>query len=294
MASRTRGRGYDHLPEHRRRIYQQDRCTDFDDLLDQALAHGKTVTLTAWPDGTPIADDKDAWKLLGKIANTAKGKTVSVLRNTTLGLGPAVDSSGTVTARFQVRPKDHGRDFIAAKLEAGEPVSYNPAIPRARGKYICPQCHHRRSTAPRTLCLDCAADQATASAKQFAREQAEAARRTWGQAWDDAANWEVDHALAPPRTPREQADRPIAEQAREHLSLEQRIRQRTGQFLDWEEHAPARPAGRGITGKAAQVPRNLRAQAQAQRDRAQAAQLDGPHGEKIRQMLDEWTNGNRR
>lgn len=290
MATRKPRRSIDELPAHRQRIYRQERCTDFDDLIAQAAAHGKPVTIRAWPDGTPLTSEQDCWDLINKLRCTRAGRQWTIRRGQPDGLGPQLDGDQW-TARIRVLSKAEGQNYIAGRIERGEPVLFNPAVPRASGKYICPQCHHRRSAAPKTLCLDCVQHQATAASRQFAREAAEAARRTWGQAWDDPANWDVDHALAPPRTPREQADRPVAEQARDHIGLEDRIRQRTGQLLDWQEHAPGRPAPKTVKGKLADIPRNLRDQARAGRDTSAAEKLDGPHGEKIRQLLDEWTNG---
>jgi hypothetical protein len=194
-----------------------------------------------------------------------------------------------------VLPKDQGREYIAARLERGELIPFSPFADRARGKYMCPKasggCGHRRSKAPGRLCLDCQAARAARYSAEAARQAAEQARRAWGEGWDDVTNWQVDHALAPPRTAREQAARPVAEQARQHISLERRIRQRTGQWLSWEEHAPSRPPATGIAGKLRQTRYAVKDHAHAARDQAEAAAVDGPQGEKIRQMLDQWKSG---
>jgi hypothetical protein len=295
MGTTSSGRGYDHLPAHRQRIYKQDRCTDFDDLIAQASAHGRPVTLTCWPaDGRPLADEQDCWDLINKLRNSRPGRQWTIRRGQPDGLGPQL-RGGRWVAKIQVLPKDQGREYIAARLERGELIPFSPFAERARGKYICPRlaggCGHRRSKAPGWLCLDCQAAGAARNSVDAARQAAEQARRAWGEGWDDVTNWRVDHALTPPRTPRERAARPVAEQARQHISLEQRIRQRTGQRLSWEERPPSRLPATGATGKLREAPRVIKDHMQAAQDQAEAAAVDGPPGEKIRQMLDQWKSG---
>jgi hypothetical protein len=105
MASRSGGRGYDHLPEHRRRIYARDASHDFDELIERSFATGKAFGLSLWPDGTPVADEADAWRLLGKIANCRAGRRYTIRRNQGDGLGPRQRPDGRWEAWFAARPK---------------------------------------------------------------------------------------------------------------------------------------------------------------------------------------------
>ena len=99
------GRTRDDLPAHRRRIYNQDACHDFDDLIERSLTTGKALGLSRWPDGTPVADEADAWKLLGKIANCKAGRQYTIRRGQPDGLGPRQRPDGTWEAWFAARPK---------------------------------------------------------------------------------------------------------------------------------------------------------------------------------------------
>lgn len=202
------GRGYDHLPEHRRRIYQGEVCHDFDDLLDQALAHGKDVILSAWPDGTPIADAQDAWQLLGKLANCKHARqNYSVARNQNAGLGPVQLPDGTWAARFRVLPKDQGREHITARREAGEQLTFNPAAPktRSRGKYICRTamggCGHRRAPEPEALCDDCAVRR---TGQHGASYEITLATHRPGDGTPDVRIWMIEHGHTAPRSTTEQ------------------------------------------------------------------------------------------
>lgn len=143
-------------------------------------------------------------------------------------------------------------------------------------------CGHRHSREPGRLCDDCAQKQATRGSAQAAAEERERrdrlARRRWGQDWDDQINWLTDHAMAPPRTPQEQADRPRSEQARQHIGLEHRERRRGESFLPWEERPPRLPGGLSL-------PRQLRQARQAAADRIELDRIDDPA---LREMLQRW------
>jgi|SRR5271165_4975359 len=278
------GRGYDHLPEHRRRIYTSDRCADFDELIAEAAAHGKPVTITCWPDDSqPIASEQNAWDLINKLRNTRAGRAWTVRRNQPDGLGPQQRRDGAWTARVQILPKDVGREWVAAQAEAGNILAFNPAARKSKGKYICSRkiggCGHRHSTASGLLCASCA-DTRAAAAERRERQQAE--RRQWGQGWDNPLNYAIDHGQAEPRTRREEADRAASARAGQNTDLEERLRRRAGLEMGWEERPPAtRPP----------VTRRLRKAAQALADEAKAAKLDGPQGEYVRALIDDLKAG---
>jgi hypothetical protein len=183
-------------------------------------------------------------------------------------------------------PKSQGRDHITRLIEAGGIPAFNPAQGRPRGRYMCRTvmggCGHRHARAPGTLCDDCAARHAARASTQAAAEERQhreqLARRRWGEDWDDPANWRADHALAAPRTPREQADRSRSEQARQHVGLEQRERRRGQSWRPWEERPPRIP-------ERASLPRQLRQARQAVADRIEASRIEDPA---LREMLDRW------
>ena len=249
---RGTGRGRADLPEHRRRIYDQDRCADFDELLAQAGADGKTRALRAWPDGTPLASEQDCWDLINKIRNCKAGREWTIRRGQPDGLGPQLDDAGQWTANIQVLPKDEGRAFITAKLEAGEEILYNALTPgrRSRGKYICRTamggCGHRHAPAPEQLCDDCASKQAGQHSRDY--ENALAFHQP-GDANPNVLVWQVEQGHVPARS-----------------SLERKVR---ADYLDYL--AKARAARREAE--------------QAQQDAGQAARSIG------RQLIDLWRSG---
>lgn len=282
------GRGYDHLPEHRRRIYQGDRCTDFDQLIAEASSHGKPVSVTCWPDGRPITDEQDAWDLINKIRNSRPGRKWTIRRGQPDGLGPQQAGDGTWTARLQFLPKDQGREYITAQLDAGNLIPFNPARRKASGKYICRKdrggCGHRRAAQPETLCAGCAVTAAERQAAEFTagqrKELQQLAQRSWGEDWESKPNYLADHALIPPRVPREEADLRTSARARQNIPLEERLRQRAGAQLPWEEERP-RPQRRTIGMRTRQARQSLA-------DQAEAAQLgDDPAAEYVRKLVDE-------
>jgi|SRR5215469_15489599 len=145
-------------------------------------------------------------------------------------------------------------------------------------------CGHRRAAQPETLCAQCAvtttARRATAAAEAERRELQQLARRTWGEGWDDRANYFADHALIEPRTPREQADRPTSVRARQNMPLEARLRVRAGAQLGWEEQPP-QPPGRSIS-------RRIRQSRKAAADEIAASQLGAdPAAEYVRKLIDD-------
>jgi hypothetical protein len=145
-------------------------------------------------------------------------------------------------------------------------------------------CGHRRAAEPESLCDDCQTrhadrDRSRAAAEER-REREQRARRRFGEGWDDRLNWLTDHALAPPRTPRELADRPRAAEAARHIGLEQRARAVGGATLAWEERRP-RPGGDPLT-RASGALRRIR---QAAADRIETSRIEDPA---LREMLDRW------
>jgi hypothetical protein len=288
MATKS-GRTRNDLPEHRRRIYQQDACHDYDTWIEQAAAlpAGRCLVLTRWPDGTPIADEADAWQLLNRIKDCKAGRQYTIRRGQPAGLGPRQRPLGGAVRR---PPKSAGRDHIARLIDAGGIPAFNPAQRKARGKYICPRaiggCGHRHSRAPGQLCDDCAQQRADQASRQAAAEERQRrdllARRQFGEGWDDHLNWLTDHA--PPRTPREHADRPLAEQARQLTGLEERERRRAGIAFPWEERRPGRP-GQDILSRTHSM---LRESRQALADRIEISQITDP---RMREMLERWRTG---
>lgn len=129
-------RTVDQLPPHLRRKFSHERCTDFDELLDLALADGQVHELDCWPDGTPLLSSEDADQLRKKIyALKPVRKTHSVMcvggEKPFKGIIERPD--GTFVFRFKVFPKDVGRANIAERAERGEQLPYNRAADRQAG-----------------------------------------------------------------------------------------------------------------------------------------------------------------
>lgn len=186
-------------------------------------------------------------------------------------------------------PKSEGRDHIARLIELGQHPGFNPITQRKHGKYMCSRsiggCGHKHSWQPGQLCDDCAGRQAgwhDALDAQEAREAAaKLARRQWGEAWEDLDNWRADHALIPPRTPREHADRQRAEEARQHIPAEQRARTAARQWFPWEERAPFEVAASATT----RLRDVFREQRQAAADSIEIGRIQDPS---LREMLKRW------
>lgn len=238
----TSGRNTGHLPRHLQRKLSggEERCTDFDDVLHWAFSGGdaappadwcmratrfgdRAIALLSWPGGTPIADEQDAWRLLAKMADSHHGKRdYSVHRKAAAGLGPQQAPDGSWVAVCRVGLKDEGRAEIEGRIQRGEPLSFNPAGRRARGRYICRTsiggCGHRRAAQPETLCTDCAASRQDRGYEQALRYGAS----------QDVRVWQLDAGLKQPATPAEH----------EHLARRRAEQQRSAQAAEQQPREP--------------------------------------------------------
>ena len=221
MSTTTTGRNDGHLAAHVRQKFSGERCTDFDDLLDQALADKQVHTLDTMPgaDGAPVPiTTMDEAKILKNRIYACKParRTHSVVMSEQ-GLGIVQLGPDRWGFRFRVEPKDTGRGIIAGKAERGEQLAYNVAERQPRKP--------RRQAARE-------AREAAQRAQELADRREYLERRLPGEDWTDPRNWQVDHGLAEPRTNRERANEDHARKL--GVQAERREQQRIAELREFE------------------------------------------------------------
>jgi hypothetical protein len=259
-----------------KRKHSQQRDTPFADLLagtprcSAAGEHGheRAVVIVATPGGAPITTEDDAAEVVRALYRSRPRQGSRYLLSIPKPEILELDSGG-YEVRACIHDKAAGNATVDGRRGRGEQLAYDRTnIPKMR---------ELRRLAKH------AADSQVA---EEVRERAELEARRWGERWEDIRNWDVDHALAAPRTDRERADRARSVEAGQHIPLEQRKRARARTDLPWEERAPAhRPVTK--TGKAASQTRTY---VQLVRDRLEASRVQD---EQLRQLLTGYSNRKR-
>jgi len=251
-----------------KRKHSQLRDTPFLDLLTgtprcgAAGEHGheRAIVIVATPGGAPITTEDDAAGGRDALYRSRPRQGSRYLLSIPKPEVVELDGGG-----YEVRACVHDKAAGNALVDSR----------RGRGEQLA----HDRTNIPKLRELRRLAKQAADSqVAEEVRERAQLEARRWGELWDDIRNWEVDHALAPPRTDTERADRPRSVEAGQHITLEQRTRIRAGIDLPWEERAPARhPSTK--TSQAASQGRTI---VQLMRDRIEASRVQD---EQLRQLF---------